>query len=522
MRSFLNIEAVMLKKRLLEVVKSYPNKTAIAYDNVKISYQELYAKIQHLSHYLSKTGITQGDCIALVLPNIPEFAIAFYAIAKINAIALPINPLLKEEELSYYIIDSKARAIITNSDGADISRKIISKLDKKIELIVIDDMKLSYPVNNSIIPESASNFSGDVLYQYSSGSTGRPKRVCRSQNNLYHEVINFTQTTNISSADNILCLVPLYHAHGLGNCLLAALSNGATLAVLEQVTNQGKAIEVPFVFRRARVLELIEKEQITILPAVPYIFNTLAETPNDTQVDISSLKLCFSAGNFLAKEIFDKFLQRFDIPVRQLYGCTEAGSIAINLDADLTSTYNSVGEPLKNIEIKIIDDAGKELPIGTTGEIVIKSPALTKGYCNQPKLNQQVFQNGRFFTGDLGIKDELGRVYITGRKQIFIDTGGHKVDPLEIEKILITHNQVKEAVVVGIKGSYAGEIIKAVIVTQNQDICDEKEIVSYCKDKLADFKVPKVIEFRNEIPKSPLGKVLRKNLIDNLSDKITS
>ncbi|MBD2194864.1 MULTISPECIES: class I adenylate-forming enzyme family protein [Calothrix] len=512
----------MLNKKLEEVVKKYPYKTAIAYGNIRITYQELYANIQDLSNDLSIAGIAQGDCVALVLPNIPEFAIAFYTVAKINAIALPINPLLKEEELSYYMIDSNARAIITNSDGVDISRRIISKLDKKIELIVIDDIKLTNQVNNSLIPQSATHFNGDVLYQYSSGSTGRPKRVCRSQNNLYHEVSNFTQTTNISSADNILCLVPLYHAHGLGNCLLAALNNGATLVILEQVTNQGKAVEVPFVFRRARVLELIEKEQVTILPAVPYIFNTLAETPDNTQVNLSSLKLCFSAGNFLSKEIFDKFLQRFNIPVRQLYGCTEAGSIAINLDSDLTSTYNSVGCPLKNIEIKIIDDAGKELPFGSIGEIVIKSPALTKGYCHKPELNQQVFQNGTFLTGDLGKKDAFGRVYITGRKQIFIDTGGHKVDPLEIEKILITHNQVKEAVVVGIKGSYAGEIIKAVIVPENQDICDEKEILSYCKGKLADFKVPKVIEFRNEIPKSPLGKILRKNLIDNFSERRTS
>lgn len=208
--------------------------------------------------------------------------------------------------------------------------------------------------------------------------------------------------------------------------------------------------------------------------------------------------------------------------MRQLYGCTEAGSVAINLDEDLKNTYDSVGCPLKNIEIKIIDDTGKELPTGSIGEIVIKSQALTQGYSNKPELNQQVFKNGSFFTGDLGKKDEAGRVYITGRKQIFIDTGGHKVDPLEIENILITHHQVKEAVVVGIKGLYAGEIIKAVIVPQNRNICDENDILSYCKGKLADFKVPKLIEFREEIPKSPLGKVLRKNLIDHLSELIKS
>ena len=208
--------------------------------------------------------------------------------------------------------------------------------------------------------------------------------------------------------------------------------------------------------------------------------------------------------------------------MRQLYGCTEAGSIAINLDKDLKTTYDSVGLPLKNIDIKIIDDAGKELPTGSSGEIVIKSQALTQGYCNKPELNQQIFQDGSFLTGDLGKKDEVGRVYITGRKQIFIDTGGHKIDPLEIENILITHNQVKEAVVVGIKGLYAGEIIKAVIVPQNRDICEEKDILSYCQDKLADFKIPKIIEFRHEIPKSPLGKVLRKHLVDNFSEPIKS
>lgn len=509
----------MLETRLFEIVKKYPDQTAITYDNLRISYQEFYASIQHLSNHLRTTGIVPGNCIALILPNSPEFAIAFYATAKLNAIVLPINPLLKEEELSYYIIDSNTKAIITNSHGAEMSRKIISKIDKKIELIVLDDTSsFTREADNLIITESTSPFKGDVLYQYSSGSTGRPKRVCRTQENLYHEVINFTETINISSADNILCIVPLYHAHGLGNCLLAAICNGATLVILEQVSHQGTTIEVPFVFRRSRVLELIEKEKLTILPAVPYIFNTLAETPADAQVDVSTLKLCFSAGNFLSKDIFDKFLQRFGIPVRQLYGCTEAGSIAINLDKDLKKTYDSVGCPLKNIDIKIIDDAGKELPTGSIGEVVIKSQALTKGYCNKPEINQQVFQDGWFFTGDLGKKDEFGRVYITGRKQIFIDTGGHKVDPLEIENILITHNQVKEAVVVGIKGLYAGEIIKAVIVPQNRDICEEKDILSYCKDKLADFKVPKIIEFRNDLPKSPLGKVLRKNLIDNCSD----
>ncbi len=352
----------------------------------------------------------------------------------------------------------------------------------------------------------------NFLYQYSSGSTGRPKRVGRTQHNLYHEVNNFTQTVKITTADNILCLVPMYHAHGLGNCLLASINNGATLVILEQFRQQGTPVEVPFVFRRLRVLELIEQEQITILPAVPYIFNTLAQTPADTTADLTSLRLCFSAGNFLSQDIFEGFRTRFGISIKQLYGCTEAGSVAIDLD-EVAKPYGSVGRPIQNVEIKIIGDRKTQLPVGEIGEIVIKSETLTSGYHNMPELNQQAFVDGAFLTGDLGKIDESGRLYITGRKKILIDTGGRKVDPIEIEDVLITHTNIREAVVVGAKGFFAGEIIKAVIVTEEGQVCDAKEISAYCKARLAEFKVPRIIEFREEIPKSPLGKILRKALV---------
>ena len=172
--------------------------------------------------------------------------------------------------------------------------------------------------------------------------------------------------------------------------------------MLEQTLKNGVAVEVPFVFKRPRVLELIEAERITILPAVPYIFDTLAETPRDTQANLSSLRLCFSAGNFLSQEVFEKFLQRFKIPVRQLYGCTEAGSVSINLDPHLEDSYDSIGVPLENVEITIVDEEGNQLPNGKMGEVVIKSKALTKGYHNLPEVNQEAFKNDAFFTGRSG------------------------------------------------------------------------------------------------------------------------
>lgn len=511
----------MLEQNLVKLAHEYPEKTAIVEDDINITYRELQELVEGFSNGLGSLGICPSDCIAVVLPNCSEFVVSFYAAAKLNAVFLPLNHLFKEDELSYYINDSNAKVIITDTTRASLCQQIIAKSQRQIELITINAaVSASTYFYDLILPESTESATEskidltqeNFLYQYSSGSTGRPKRVGRTQQNLYHEVNNFTQTAQVTEADKILCLVPMYHAHGLGNCLLAALQNGATLVILEQFRQQGEPMEVPFIFRRLRVLELIEQEQITILPAVPYIFNTLAETPADTPADLSSLRLCFSAGNFLGQEIFERFRTRFGVWVTQLYGCTEAGSVAIDLDMT-DKPYGSVGRPMQNVEIKIISDRGTTLPVGEIGEIVIVSQTLTSGYHNMPELNQQAFKDGAFFTGDLGKIDESGRLYITGRKKILIDTGGRKVDPIEIEDVLVTHPHIKEAVVVGAKGFFAGEIIKAVIVIKEGETVDKREISDYCKARLAEFKVPRMIEFRDEIPKSPLGKILRKALV---------
>ena len=511
----------MLTEILNKTAEKFSNKTAIVYGETRITYQEIQTQTISLSQGLKSIGIKQGDSVAIILPNCPEFVLSFFALAHLKSIALPLNPLFKKEEINYCLIDSHVKAIITDAKRAKICQQIISKLDIKIELIAIDkDSEIGYNFHNLVTYQGtdvqlleATSFTGDVIYQYSSGSTGKPKRVCRSQENLYHEAHNFTATTQISSADNILCIVPLYHSHGLGNCLLAAFFTGATLVILEPVLRQGNVVTIPFVFRRTRVLELIVTEKITVLPAVPYLFKALAETPDTLEVNLSTLRLCFSAGNFLSQAIFQEFYQRFGIFIRQLYGCTEAGSIAINLDNEIEDNYQSVGMPLNNVELQIISENGREVAVGEIGEVVVKSKSLTKGYYNMPKLNQQVFQNDKFFTGDLGKKDCDGRLYLTGRKKLLIDTGGYKVDPIEIEDILMSNPQVKEAVVVGIKSTYSGEKIKAVIVPEQSQFCNESYILSFCKSKMAEFKVPKLIEFRDEIPKSALGKVLRKELI---------
>ena len=504
-------------------VQEYPNKTAIVYGESRLTYQELYNQILSLSKGLSLLGIKRSDCVMLVLPNCPEFVISFYAISKLQAITLALNPMFKASEIQYYADDSNTSIIITDQARAEVCRQAISKLNHKVELIIIDAVQpSSFYFYHLMQPETEeseepSTFAGNLLYQYSSGSTGRPKKLAKTQKQLYHQAINSFGTLKVTSADTILALVPLYHSYGLGECLLATMSTGATLVILEPVTQNRKPVELPLLFRRERILELIEQEKVTVIPIVPYVASILASTPEETKADLSSLRLCLSAGNFLSQDIFEQFRQRFGLPLRQLYGCTEVGAVCVNMEEENELQYDSIGKPMNNVEIKILDDEGKdcdergECALECIGEIVIKTQGITSGYIGMPELNKQAFSGGCFFTGDLGKKDEKGRIYLTGRKKMLIDIGGDKVDPLEVEDVLITHPQVKEAVVVGTKAADGIELTKAVIVPNGE--CSEQEIIAYCKERIADYKVPRIVEFRQELPKDPVfGKVQRKKV----------
>ena len=238
---------------------------------------------------------------------------------------------------------------------------------------------------------------------------------------------------------------------------------------------------------------------MTVFPGVPFHYRHLADVP--THANLSALRLCFSAGTALPRETFDAFARRFGIAVRQLYGCTEAGTLTVNLDPDPVATFASVGKPAGAVRVRIEDD-----------EIVVSSPAMTRGYTDDPELNRRAFRDGWFYTGDTGRFDQIGRLYVTGRRKLLIEVAGHKVDPIEVEDVLAVHPKVREAVVVGIPDGKDGEeTVKAVIVPANHP--QERELIEFCSQRLANFKVPRVVEFRDEIPRSPLGKVLRKYLI---------
>jgi long-chain acyl-CoA synthetase len=249
---------------------------------------------------------------------------------------------------------------------------------------------------------------------------------------------------------------------------------------------------------------------VTVFPGVPFNFRLMAEAP--TGGDLSSLRLAFSAGTALPRQSFEAFGERFGVLVRQLYGSTETGFMTANLDPDPVGTFESVGTPAGDVEIRIVDEEGDPVSTGVEGEVTISSPAMTDGYSDMEELNREAFRDGYFHTGDLGRLDDEGRLYLTGRKKLLIEVGGYKIDPIEVQDVVVAHPKVREAVVVGAEGRVEGEEIVKAVVVPAEDVND-REVMEFCRERLANFKVPQIVEFREEIPKSPLGKVLRKYLV---------
>jgi long-chain acyl-CoA synthetase len=468
-----------------------------------ITHDDLWERVGRLAHALATRGVGRGDRVALLLPNGPDFAIAFLAVAQLRAVVVPLNPQFKKAELAFYFHDCGVRAVITNQAGAGLCQAIVTRVSpwgEAAEVVAaVDALIDSHPV---LEPEPRSP-DEDVVVQYSSGSTGRPKRVPRTQRQLRAEVDAYVATLGLTADDTIFCSIPLFHTYGLGCCLLAAIRSGATLAILDEPH--------PFALVRERALEVAESERVTVFPAVPLIFRLLAEST--AQADLSSVRLCVSAGNALPRSTFDAFGDRFGIAIRQLYGLTEAGAVTVNLDDDPSQTAASVGRPIRDVEVSILDDGGNDLGADRIGEVAVRGPGMTRGYAGvEEQLNRQAFRDGWFRTGDRGRLDDAGRLVLTGRKKLLIDVRGDKVDPIEVEDVLAVHPKVREVVVVGVASEIEGEeLVKAVVVPG--ETCSERELIRYCQERLANYKVPTLVEFRDEIPKSSLGKVLRKYLI---------
>jgi long-chain acyl-CoA synthetase len=492
---------------LYQQADTRPDHTALVYRDERISFAELLERIERLADGLSRLGIAAGDAVALVLPDDPWFVASFHAIIGLGAVVVPINPAFKQAELEFSFRSADVRAVIADERAAGVCERIAAGLEGDVQVVSSSAAHGQAHTLDALLEEGSAKRlavrSGDeaFLYQFSSGSTGRPKRVLRTHAQGVAEA-GLYKSLGLTDEDRIFSAVPMFSSWGMGSCLLAAAASGATTVILEDPH--------PFLLRRRRALELMEDERATVFPGVPFFFRLLAEAPGEA--DLSSLRLCFCAGTALPRSTFESFGQRFGVLIRQLYGSTETAMIAANMSDDPVATFESVGRPVGRVSVEIVDEEGEPLIAGETGEVTVVSPAASRGYADSDEQSALGFRDGRYFTGDLGRLDEDGLLFLEGRKKLLIEVGGYKVDPIEVEDVILAHPSVSEAIVVGVAGDSEGEeVVKAVVVPAGD--CEEGELIAFCRERLANYKVPRTVEFRDEIPTSPLGKVLRKYLV---------
>jgi len=494
-----------LKQILEQTAKQYGGKTAIIYGSDRLSYAELDEASNKIANALIERGVEKGDRVAIVLPDVPEFPIAFFGVVKAGGIAVRQNPKASIKELVSFFDDCEPKVLVADSSVTEALHPILPKL-KYIKHII--DLS-SY--RQIIATASAQRIDmepepGDIVdIAYTSGTTGRPKGIVLSHQTLMTAITVVANGLEQSDKDIVMHFaLPVYHMFALLLVFLVPIYRGSTIVMVP-----GLSI--------SELFKAIEKERGTIFHGVPSIYSLAIDMAEGGEVknDLSSLRLCFSAGAPLPVESAKRFKKYYGLDLVQGYGATEAPTTYSLSPLDGTSKLGSTGKLRPELEVKIVDENNKQLPPNQTGEIALKG-CVMNGYHNSPEATAEVVKDGWFYTGDIGRVDDDGHLFILGRKKDMIIVGGHNVYPVDIEDVLYQYPKVTEAAVVGIPDKLRGEAIRAVVSLKDGQVATEREIKQFCREHLTDYKVPREVVFVDSLPKTATGKIDKKPLRDSL------
>jgi long-chain acyl-CoA synthetase len=511
-----------------------PERDAIRYFDETLSYGELNALADRFATLLSTRGVEKGDRVAVYTQNNPQFPLAQYGAWKRGAIVVPLNPMLKAKELDYHLNDSGAKVLVC-LEGlyADVAKEVVpstnvehvfttSELDflpeeERPEILAnterqrFEDTEDLLEVLRETEPDAEAREQvspDDVAYLvYTSGTTGQPKGTMETHSNIAFNSEVYRVWMQIGDDDSVFGAAPLFHITGLiGHVTLAGIA-GVPLVLFHR-------------FDPGEALRLIDKWRPTMTIASITAFIAMMSAPGSEGVDLSSLTKCYSGGAPVAPSIVDQFEEKFGVYIHIAYGLTESNSpthfvpLGERAPVDEVSGALSVGVPVPNCEARLVsvEDPSQEVPVGEPGEFAAKGPMIFEGYWNKPEETEEAFADGYFLTGDVAVMDEEGWFYIVDRKKDMINVSGYKVWPREVEDVLYTHEQVKEAAAVGIPDEYRGETVKAFVALMEEDTVSEEELIAHCKEQMADYKYPRQIEFMEELPKTATGKFLRREL----------
>jgi long-chain acyl-CoA synthetase len=490
---------MFIADRLRNTSEAYPKRIITSFNGKEISYGDFYRKAENLARYFQDLGFVKDDNLAFCLMNSDSFLICYYACHIGGFTALPINTKLTAPEVEYILSHSEAKGLIYDERLAEVVDLLEGKLPALQHKMGINNEFTSIIDGEHRQAETREAFEEDTaVVFYTSGTTGRPKGVMLTNKNVAAIAEIWSESMEMDQNDRMHIVAPLFHC---------AASHVFSIPIIYK----GGMVIIEETFSPESTIRTMEQQRATIFFGVPAMYSILLNTPSLEKADLSNLRLfCYGAAP-MPYELVKKVKAIFpDVKVQNLYGQTENSPGATTLkDRHALSKIGSVGEPLPQTEVKVMDEFGKPLPMGQVGEIAVKGPQVMKGYLKNDEETSRTIKNGWMYSGDLGRFDEDGLLYIVDRKKDMIIRGGENVYPLEVEEVLYAITEVLEAAVVGIPHEVYGEVVKAFIVLKEGHSLTEQTVLKICKSKLASFKIPAVIEFLDTLPRNASGKVLK-------------
>jgi len=528
-----------LPELLTQSAARFPTRPAIRFYGRVISYGELDALVNQFAQALIKLQVSKGSVVGLMLPNLPQTVIGHYGSLRGGALVTSINPLYVEREIEHQVTDCGCETILALDQFYPRIEPLVGRTClKRVILTRVEDYlpwlkRLLYPLKTlrqghrtaparrrgthslkqlmagpATKPSVLVSPDDIALLQYTGGTTGTPKGVILTHRNLVCNTWQCRQwMTSLREGEEVfLGVLPFFHVYGMSACQNLAVSIAGALVLLPR-------------FHVSEVLDAIARERITVFPGIPAMYGAINNHQGLDRYDLKSVRLCISGAGPLHPSVQDRFESLTGARLVEGYGLTEAGPVThVNPihSASAQRRRRSIGLPLPDTDARIMDveTGNQELPIGEIGELVIRGPQVMQGYWKRDQETQQALRGGWLFTGDLARRDAAGFFSIEDRKKDMIKSGGENVYPREVEEVLVLYPKIKEAVVVGLPLGLRGELIKAYVVLKDGQTATAAEILEHCRKGLAKFKVPKKVEFRSELPKTLVGKVLRRVLVE--------
>ncbi|MFQ5641924.1 MAG: long-chain fatty acid--CoA ligase [bacterium] len=503
--------------------RTNPNKTAVIFADKQFTYAQINGAANQIANGLNKSGINKGDKVALSCPNLPYFPMIYYGIIKAGATVVPLNVLLKRREIAYHLEDSDAKAFFCFQGTAELPMgeegweafKTVDACDN-FWMITPDPASPSPVEGASTLGQMMANQAPEFdtaqtgaedtcVILYTSGTTGHPKGAELTHSNIFMNCLVVRDLFQLSPDDIHLVTLPLFHSFGQTVQMNTGFLGGNTLVLIPR-------------FDPDAVFSSLEKENVTLFCGVPTMYWALLNHPDAHKYDLDkiakTLRLGVSGGASLPLEVMRQFEDKFNIPILEGYGLSETSPVASFNHLDRERKPGSIGQAIWGVQMKIVDETGRELPPGDTGEIVIRGHNVMKGYYNKANETEKAVRDDWFYSGDAAKMDEDGYFYIVDRIKDMILRGGFNVYPREIEEVLMTHPDISLAAVLGVPHDKLGEEVKAFLVLKEGAAVSADEIIAWSKNEMADYKYPRFVEIRDSLPMTATGKILKKELRD--------